>query len=354
MARAAYYEGRVAQMAGDPWEAINWWQSTVGLGRNLQDSAETLIQFHVGLAVEGIGARPAWQWHPDNVTGIPDGPIRGGRYFHGPQHDFYVQHMGWRADEDMVESLARAKVRSGLVREHTGGPGGLGAFAGYYQANRHIGAAALWAFFAIVVIAVLVLSGTWSRRAADEAVRLAGPWQILLAVLILLPVGVLVGVAVTAHAGDVAAGGPPSAVGSSEGPAASIALPAARVAVLSALRALGRWIGARPYVVMGLVAASLLAIILLPLAAAALARAPGARLRTAWRGNLRRVLPVAVALSALLFLHLNVTAVRIRGAWFAKWSAPGVTEFSDMVEQLGAAWEEPEIPFDAWRTEPPP
>jgi hypothetical protein len=288
------------------------------------------------------------------LTGSPDGPLSGGRYFHGPQHDFYVEHMGWHADTDMRDSLVQAKVRSGLVHEYTGVAGGAGAFGDYYQANRHIGAAALWAFFAIVVIAVLVLFGTWSRQAADEAVRLAGPWQILLAVLMLLPAGVLVGVAVTAHAGDVAAGGPPSVAGSSEGPAASIALPAARVAVLSALRAVGRWIGARPHVVIGLVAASLLGIILLPLAATGLARAPGARLRTAWRGNLRRVLPVAVALSALLFLYFNVTAVRIRGAWFAKWSAPGVTEFGDMVEQLGDAWEEPEIPMDAWRTEPPP
>jgi hypothetical protein len=354
MARAAYYEGRLAQMADDPWGAINWWQSTVGLGRGLQESAETIIQFHVGVAIEGIGTRPVWRWHPDSVTGIPDGPLSGGRYFYGPQHDFYVQHMGWRAEEDMMESLAGAKVRSGLVHEYTGGPGGLGAFAGYYQGNRHIGAAALWAFFATVVIAVLVLFGTWSRRAADEAVRLAGPWQVLLAVLILLPAGILIGVALAAHAGGLSPGGPPSAAGSSEGPAASIVLPAARVAVLSALRAVGRWVAARPYVAIGLVMASLLAIILLPLLAAALARAPGADLRTAWRGNLRRVLPVVVALSALLFLYFNVTALRIRGAWFAKWSAAGVTEFSDMVEQLGAAWEEPEIPIDAWRTEPPP
>jgi hypothetical protein len=350
LARVAYYEGRRAQMADDPWGAINWWQSTVGLGRNLQDSAETIIQFHVGVAIEGIGARPVWRWHHDNVTGIPDGPLLGGRYFHGPQHDFYVEHMDWRAEEDMIENLAGARVRSGLVHEYTGGPGGLGAFEDYYQANRHIGAAALWAFFAIVVIAVLVLFGTWSRRAADDATRLSSAWQFLLAVLILLPAAALVTLALASGgAGPALRSASPAA-----GPAASIALPAGQAAVAATLRAARAWVEARPYVAIGLAAASVLAVLLLPLLGAVLARAGGARVRTAWRGNLRRVLPVAVALSALLFLYFNVTALRIRGAWFAKWSAPGVTEFSDMVDQLGGAWQEPDIPFDAWRAELPP
>ncbi len=354
MARVGYYEGRLAQMAGDPWGAINWWQSTVGLGRGLQESADTVIQFHVGVAIEGIGARPVWEWHPDTVTGIPDGPLSGGRYFHARQHDFYVQHMGWRAEKDMIESLARAKVRSRLLHECTGGPGGFGAFDDYYQANRHIGGAALCALLAIVMVVVFLMFGTWLRHAADDATQLSSAWQVLLTLLMLLPAGLLISLALAIHAGGPTPGGQAPTAGPPEGPAASIALPAARVAALSALRAVGRWAAARPYVVVGLLMASLLAAVLLPLLAAALARAPGTRLPTAWRGNLRRVLPVAAALSALLFLGLNLTALRLRSAWAAKWSAPGVTEFSDMVGQLGDAWEEPEIPFDAWRAELPP
>lgn len=350
IARVAYYEGRVAQMADDPWGAINWWQSTVGLGRNLQDSAETIIQFQVGVAIEGIGARPVWAWHPRPGSGPPDGPLSGGRYFHGPQHDFYVEHMGWRADTDMRDSLVQAKVRSGLLHEYSGGLGGLGAFEDYYQANRYIGAAALCALLAIVMLVVHLMLGTWSRRAADDATRLSTAWEFLLAVLIVLPTAALVTVALASGAAGPALGSASPAAG----PAASIALPAAQAAVAAALRAARAWVVERPYVAISLAAASLLAVLLLPLLGAALARASGARVPTAWRGNLRRVLPVAVALSALLLLYFSVTALRIRAAWFAKWSAPGVTEFSDMVEQLGAAWEEPEVPIDAWRAEPPP
>ncbi len=352
LARIAYYEGRVAQMADDAWDAINWWQSTVGLGRHMQESAETILQFLVGVAIEGVGARPVWGWHPDNVTGIRNGPLLGGRYFHGPQHDFYVQHMGWHADTDMRDSLVRAKLRSSLVRWPIDMI--FGALEDYHEANRYLAGAGLAAALALVLVFIFAACGTWSRRLADDAARLGGLWQFVLAVLILLPAAVLIALAAVGDVSDPVLGADPAPAGPVEGPAASIALPAAQAAATAALRAVRAWVVATPYAVMALVATSLLAAILLPLLAAALARAPGARLRTAWRGNLRRVLPVAAALFALLFLFLNFTAVRLRSAWAAKWSTPGVTEFSDTVEQLGDAWEEPEIPFDAWRAELPP
>ena len=97
-----------------------------------------------------------------------------------------------------------------------------------------------------------------------------------------------------------------------------------------------------------------LLILIIPLLAALSSRAPGACIHTAWRGNLRRVLPVAIALSALLILGLSAYAASLRTAWYAQWSAPGLTEMSDMIQTLGDKWTNPTIPPDAYRAQYPP
>ncbi len=78
------------------------------------------------------------------------------------------------------------------------------------------------------------------------------------------------------------------------------------------------------------------------------------RFRTAWRGNLWRILPVTIALLALTFLGLSVYAAGLRAQWVAKWSQPGMTEMSDMISALGDEWTNPEIPADSWRAAYPP
>jgi hypothetical protein len=55
-------------------------------------------------------------------------------------------------------------------------------------------------------------------------------------------------------------------------------------------------------------ALSTLLVMLLPIAAAFSSRCPGARLVSAWRGVLRRILPVAIALAALAYLGIHIAA----------------------------------------------
>lgn len=79
-----------------------------------------------------------------------------------------------------------------------------------------------------------------------------------------------------------------------------------------------------------------------------------ARSPAGWRGHVLRLLPIAIALCVLLFLALNVYAASLRSAWYAQWSAPGVTEMTDMLQTLGDAWTNPTIPPDAYRAQYPP
>jgi len=311
-ARFAVYEGRLAAMRDDPVTAITWWQSTADFGLHMQESTDTIIGFLVGAAVQSIGTAPAWRWEHDDRTGLQGGPLLGGRIFYGAQHQLYAAHMGARKDQELRDALILGKLRTQVSRGYTRG-GGM--FEGYLTAARYL------AFAAMILVQLLVIFlavGAWSRRAADEATDLRPAWQLIMAAAIVLP---------------------PVAV------------------LISALRidpTDDSWL--RPFVTQASIAAlaSGLALILLPLLAALRSRAPGARLLTAWRGNLRRLLPVAIALSALLFLGLSAYAARLRAGWSAKWSAPGVTEMSDMVQTLGDEWSDPTIPPDAWRLEHPP
>jgi hypothetical protein len=314
-ARFATYEGRLAAMSNDPTTAITWWQSTADFGEHVRDSADTLIGCLVGIAIQGIGAAPVWRWVPDQVSGVPNGPLLGGRYFWGAQHTLYVEHMGAEAADGMRDSLVLGKLKSQASREYMKG---LGAYEGYFGAGRYLvfaGASFLLAAFLLVVYLVFC---SWSRRAADEATNLHALWQLVLAVLILTPL----------VAGAV------------------IAL---RQAPFDH-QAEGKMIAA---LVSGL-AGFVLLILAIPLLSAIPSRAAGFRFRTAWRGNLRRLLPVMIALCAIIFLGMSAYAAHLRSQWAQKWSAPGVSEMSDMVRSLGDKWTHPTIPADAWRAEYPP
>jgi hypothetical protein len=98
----------------------------------------------------------------------------------------------------------------------------------------------------------------------------------------------------------------------------------------------------------------LVAGIVLPLIAAARSRVAGTRLRKAWRGTTRRIVPVTLALCALLFLGFSVAGMRLRNRWAQEQMAPGVTEMSQAIAAVGDKWENPTMPPDAWRAENPP
>ena len=315
-ARFAMYEGRLAAMREDATTAITWWQSTADFGRNTRDSADTLIGCLVGIAIQGIGAGPVWKWVPDQVSGIPGGPLLGGRYFWGDQHSLYVEHMGEENDRGLRDSLVLGNLRSQAIRAYT--TEDLGAYKGYFNATRYLGFAGLALGIAAFPLIVYLAFGSWSRRAADQATGLRPAWQFILALLALSPA--VIGALIVLHQ------------------------------PVFAENASGKMIAA---LVSGLAGFAFL-VLVLPLLAAIPSRAAGARFRTAWRGNLRRLLPVMIAFCALIFLGMNAYAARMRSQWAEKWSAPGVSEMSELIRSLGDKWTNPTIPPDAWRAEYPP
>ncbi|UCC67038.1 MAG: hypothetical protein JSV79_07755 [Armatimonadota bacterium] len=313
-ARIGLYEGRLAQLEGRAEEAVRCWQATIDIGRHMQDSAGTLIECLVGIAVEGIGASPVWVWQHDGVTGIPNGPLVGGRLFHGRAHDFFVAHVGEAAADDLRDSLLRAKVRSMLSRSYVQG---LGAFPD--EQTRSLLLRALSILSASLLVAFLVVFGAISLRArkqADEATRLRRRGGLALAGLSLLPA---LGVGVVSWVG-----------------------------VSAAARFQPVW-GA---VFFGGLALSLVAMILVPLIVARWSRQPGARLVTAWRANLRRVLPVAIVLCAVFSLGLGLAGRHSAAAWPRRWRTE--SEMERVLAEIGPEWFEPKIPEDAWRAEPAP
>jgi hypothetical protein len=94
--------------------------------------------------------------------------------------------------------------------------------------------------------------------------------------------------------------------------------------------------------------------LLLPLIAVWASRRPGARVLTAWRGNLRQTLPLAIAVSGALALCLAITGKAMQAAWTRDWFAGHRNEMTKMVQSFGPEWDHPRIPRDAWRAEPIP
>lgn len=310
-ARFAVYEGRLAAMREDPVTAITCWQSTADFGRHMQDSTDSMIGFLVGVAIEGIGASPVWRWVHDDRSGISDGPLFGGRYFWGDQHALYVGHMGEANDQALLDSLILSKVQTQAGREHTRG---FDMFEAYFTAAPYLALAAASAGLAALLFVPYLLFGTWSRHAADSATTLRPFWQLVIAALFLSPI--VVANVITFRL--------------------AVSETSSSATLIAAL------------------AGSVVLIVVIPPLIAIRTRAPGARFRTAWRGNLRRVIPVSIALCALLFLGLSAYTAHIRAQWIATWSAPGMTEMSKMIWTLGDKWTNPTIPPDAWRAEHPP
>ncbi len=314
-ARFALYEGRLAAMRGDPTAAILWWQSTADFGLHMQDSADTFIGFFVGVAIGGIGTNAVWQWVHDGRSGIPNGPLLGGRYFWGDQHPLYVGYMGEASDEALLDSLILSKLQTQASRNYIRGSG---IFDGYFTAARYLSFVATILALGVLLFAIFLAFGSWSRRSADEATAIRPFWQLVLAAVFLTPLVVAARLLFFLPVSD-----PPSA--------------ASTTATL----------------VTALLGFAVLVLAIPPLAAIA-TRAPGARFRTAWRGNLCRILPVSIALAALLFLGLGLTAMTMRARWVRDVTKPGVTEMSWLIDRIGPQWHNPTIPPDAYRAQYPP
>ena len=326
-ARMAYYEGYLASMEGRPQDAIRWWRSTADLGHHMQQSTDNAIGFLVGLAVEGIGAGPTWKWYRDSSTGIPNGPLAKGRFFFGDRHDFYVKQVGPAADSALRDRMLHAKVRAQLMRTY---------FATHAFDNpliRSLPFLVLAAFAGgafVILLLIYLIIGSWRRKQADAATAFSPTWQLLLAVVILLPAAVA---ALYLALPDFIALQPANV--------SDLIQTADRVVILLALQG---WIAS----------ISLVFAILLPLVAAALRRQPGARTRTAWRGNARRILPTAAAICALTGLGLLIVGARYRAQFVREWTRLGSSEMATIINAIGPSWYHPTIPPDSWRAEYPP
>ncbi|MBE9566730.1 MAG: hypothetical protein IMF16_08265, partial [Proteobacteria bacterium] len=77
-------------------------------------------------------------------------------------------------------------------------------------------------------------------------------------------------------------------------------------------------------------------------------RAP-AGLLTAWRGNLRRVLPVAIAVAAIAYLAVGFSARTLRIGAARELAQREGGDMAHLVAQIGPAWDNPTIPPDSWR-----
>jgi len=305
----ALFEGHRAEMEGRHQEAVDLWNASIILGRKRQDAAEDVIDFLVGAAVQAIGAAPAWQWYSDKDTGIPGGPLRRGRYFYGREHAFYATQVGERADAELRDRLVAAKVRSAVAQRHDPAYAGIDLMlcAGYLLFIGYVLAVQLG-----VALALFLLISAWRRRRADQATAMRSAWKLLIALFAALPLPVF-WLAAGIWSPDI----------------------------------LRTW----PTRMEGVFALPALTALLLCLVAAPFSKQPSFGTLSSWRGNLRQVLPLILALTALIYLAIGVVAMTLRIDAARKMAH---SEIALMAESAGPSWHNPTIPPDAYRAEYPP
>jgi len=321
-AHAARYEGRIAQLEGRPAEAIHWWHRTVDLGGTLQESSETTNEFLLGASIEKIGSAPIWKWYADRATATPDGPLLGGRIWHGPEHDFYREHAGAAADEQLRASLLMAKARTGLLRQRA--RASSDEFCrDYWSLGRGRALAGQLGLLALLLAAV----GTWRRRAAYQATVPRPFWRVVIA-LASLSVPLAVNTIIWGRF--------------NRGWGMQSAVPVWYVEFINRLEGVALFL-------------PLAFALFLTAIATPRTRRPGARLLTAWRSNLLHVLPVTLALGALLYLALGLASAQGRHNALQRelWEHPRDSQMARLTRSLGEAWDSPTIPPDSWRDEQP-
>ena len=309
-ARLALFEGLRAQMEGRHQEAVDLWNASISLGRKRQHATEDILDFLVGAAVQAIGAAPAWRWCSDKDTGIPDGPLLKGRYFYGREHAFYVTQVGERTDAELRDRLVAAKLRSAVAQRYDDNAYAGTALmlrAGYLLFIGYVLAAQLG-----IALAVFLLISAWRRRRADQATGMRSAWKLLIALLAVLPLFVYY-LAPAICSPDILRTWPTRLEG-------AFALPA-----LTAL--------------------------LLCLVAAPFSKRSPSGVLGSWKGNLRQVLPVVLALTALVYLAIGGLAMTLRMDAARKMVH---SEIARMAESAGQAWHNPSIPPDSFRAEYPP
>ncbi len=316
IARVAQYEGSLARVQGRGAEAIRWWRATSTVGHTLQASAEERITYLIGSAIESIGAAPSWRWYPAEVVGEPRerGVLLGGLMFYGRHHDWYVQQVGAEEDRRLRDRLIEAKTRAALLRK-------VDNFVSVLRERMRWvlpSTVALAGFGTATLYFVLFLCfGLWGRQETDAASRLSPPAAFLLALVAFAPLA----------AGLIYA----PVHGDPFGPKADQLLQAVGVGSI----------------------VTFAAALLLPFVVAGATRVSGFSLFTTGRANLRRVLPIVVALGMLFGLAFGFETARQRRAYVLEWRRTGFPGLAHVKAQFGGQWEHPTIPAGAWRAEYP-
>jgi len=327
MGQVAHYEGRRAQLAGRPQEAIGWWAATMRLGRNLQASGRS-DYYRQAVHLEASGAAPAWQQYPV-AAGVP------GQYAvrYGPQHEFYAREVGPQADAEVRDRVVLGKVRLEMWRaylDHVWSASRTGPLPrgvqDPYATPRRVAFRYELALEFVALLAPLVLLyagvGLWRRASADGATGLRARGALLLAAAALLP---------------VALGG----VALSRGLVPNTPTPFGLRTLASACSVLPP-------------AGGVAAAVLLCLLAVRWSRRAGARWAAAWRGNLRRVLPLSMLLCAALGLLLALSGRQLLNRWAYQLVLHPPDDLAQVRAYYGDRWEHPVIPPDSWRAEYPP
>ena len=306
------HEGQRAQMEGRHEDAFAWWNATMALGQHMQESSDTLIEVLEAIVIEAVGAWDIWRWQRDKEGGKA-GPLDGGRLYQGPAYQEFVSRYGEEAAREVRDSLLRAKLRSMMTKDSYSRDV-WARLGGSFRAGIFL-AISRW-FGILVVVFLLVWAGVslLGRRVADEATGLGRWWATAIAVTCLMPIAALC--VVMWQFSELLNG------------------PAGGTVALAAT------------------ALSLFSPIVVPLVIVKWTRLGDARSRTVWRGNLRRSLPLTMAICAVVSLGAGIAGMRAEKAWARDWQSR--TEMERVVETIGPEWHAPPIPADAWRDEPVP
>jgi hypothetical protein len=309
-ATIARHEGQRAGAEGRYEDAFAWWNATIALGRHMQESSNTLMEVLQAIAIEGVGAWEIWRWQRDTEGG-KEGPLDGGRLYQGPAYGEFVSRYGEEAAREVRDSLVRAKLKSMMTKESYSRDVWT-RLGGHFQAGTFLAISRWFGFLLVVYLLVWTGASLVGRRVADEATELSRWWAGAIALSSLLPIAAL-GVVMWRWE-------------------EMLFSPAGQAGGLSAI------------------ALSLLSPIFVPLIIVRWTRYGEARIRTVWRGDLRRVLPPAMAVCAAVSLCAGIAGMRVEKTWARDWQSR--TEMERVVQTIGPEWHDPPIPADAWRNEP--
>ena len=300
----ACFEAQVARLKGHDAEAVRWLRAVQDFGRIMTESGDDTMVALVGIALEDIGGGFAWKWYPASAVSGGSGPLMGGAIFYGKYHDWYAKQVGAAEDTKLRERVVLSKLRTSALREYSS-----------QQPMMLFGPTAEWAKplgYSIAALVCLFLffivywSGRPWRDKEEGATRLPQTVTFLLALVAVAPLA----------AGMVYAHG---------------------------VRDARAWQGIIDGAVLSIIAA-----IALPAAAAQYTQVVGYRYGHAWVANHRRVLPIVIALTAIVYLGMSLDTAHARHQWAQEWRAGKHDEFALVKKSLGAKWDHPQVPAGAW------